>query len=47
MEEAKPYRVGMIGVGRKGHGHARGYMGNARCDVVAAADPVATPASPQ
>ena len=33
------YRVALIGCGRKGHGHARGYAGNARTEVVAAADP--------
>ncbi|NKB67250.1 MAG: hypothetical protein GKR89_09325 [Candidatus Latescibacteria bacterium] len=37
---AKPlYRVGLIGCGRKGHGHARGYLGNPRTELVAAADP--------
>jgi len=36
------YRAGMIGVGRKGHGHARGYQGNPRTEVVAAADPDAS-----
>ena len=33
------YRAGMIGVGRKGHGHARGYEGNPRTHLIAAADP--------
>ncbi len=33
------YRVGLIGCGRKGHGHARGYVGNPRTELVAAADP--------
>ena len=33
------YRVALIGCGRKGHGHARGYAGNPRTEVVAAADP--------
>jgi predicted dehydrogenase len=33
------YRVGLIGCGRKGHGHARGYVGNPRTEIVAAADP--------
>ena len=32
-------RVGLIGCGRKGHGHARGYVGNTRTELVAAADP--------
>ena len=39
MTQDKTYRVGMIGVGRKGHGHARGYEGNPRTEVVSAADP--------
>ena len=38
MAADKTYRVGMIGVGRKGHGHARGYEGNSRTEIVAAAD---------
>lgn len=38
MAADKTYRVGMIGVGRKGHGHARGYEGNPRTEIVAAAD---------
>ena len=43
MTTTKPiYRTGMIGVGRKGHGHARGYQGNPRTEVVAAADPDAS-----
>ena len=33
------YRVGMIGVGRKGTQHARAYALNPRTEVVAAADP--------
>ncbi len=33
------YRVGMIGVGRKGTGHANGYAHNPLTEVVAAADP--------
>ena len=33
------YRAALIGCGRKGHGHARGYAGNPRTEVVAAADP--------
>ena len=33
------YKVGMIGLGRKGHGHARGYEGNPRTEIVAGADP--------
>ena len=39
MIQEKIYRVGMIGIGRKGHGHARGYLGNPRTQVVAGADP--------
>ena len=39
MAAEKTYRAGIIGVGRKGHGHARGYAGNPRTEVVAAADP--------
>ena len=35
----KTYRVGLIGTGRKGNGHARGYEGNPRTELVAAADP--------
>ena len=38
MAAEKTYRAGIIGVGRKGHGHARGYAGNPRTEVVAAAD---------
>ncbi len=38
MAADKTYRVGMIGVGRKGHGHARGYEGNPRTEIVAGAD---------
>jgi predicted dehydrogenase len=34
-----PYRVGMIGVGRKGTSHARAYVLNPKTEVVAAADP--------
>ena len=37
--EKATYRVGMIGCGRKGHGHARGYEGNPQTEIVAAADP--------
>jgi len=38
-EKAQPvYRVGMIGVGRMGTTHARGYKFHARTEVVAAAD---------
>ncbi len=37
-EEAK-YRVGVIGCGRKGTGHARGYYLHPTTEVVAAADP--------
>ena len=33
------YRVGLIGTGRKGNGHARGYVANPRTELVAAADP--------
>ena len=33
------YRVGLIGVGRKGTGHATGYRHNPLTEVVAAADP--------
>ena len=39
MTPDKIYRVGLIGCGRKGHGHARGYVGNPRTEIVAAADP--------
>ena len=39
MAQDRIYRVGLIGCGRKGHGHARGYVGNPRTEVVAAADP--------
>lgn len=39
MEKDSIYRVGLIGCGRKGHGHARGYFGNPRTEIVAAADP--------
>jgi predicted dehydrogenase len=39
MTQENTYRVGMIGIGRKGHGHARGYVGNPRTEVVAGADP--------
>ena len=39
MSQDKMYRVGLIGCGRKGHGHARGYEGNPRTEIVAAADP--------
>ena len=42
MAAEKTYRAGIIGVGRKGHGHARGYAGNPRTEVVAAADPDAS-----
>ncbi|MED5415552.1 MAG: Gfo/Idh/MocA family oxidoreductase [Candidatus Latescibacterota bacterium] len=39
MNSDKPaYRVGLIGCGRKGHGHARGYVGNPHTELVAAAD---------
>ena len=38
-ENNKTYRVALIGCGRKGHGHARGYAGNPRTEIVAAADP--------
>ncbi|MBM3933730.1 MAG: Gfo/Idh/MocA family oxidoreductase [SAR202 cluster bacterium] len=34
----KKYRVGMIGVGRKGTQHARCYALNPKCEIVAAAD---------
>ena len=37
MTEAK-YRVGMIGIGRKGAQHARAYRINPRTQIVAAAD---------
>ena len=39
MTRDKTYRVGIIGCGRKGHGHARGYEGNPRTELVAAAEP--------
>ena len=39
MDSSGTYRVGLIGCGRKGHGHARGYVGNPRTEIVAAADP--------
>jgi predicted dehydrogenase len=39
MSADQTYRVGVIGCGRKGHGHARGYVGNPRTEIVAAADP--------
>ncbi len=39
MTTEKTYRVGLIGTGRKGNGHARGYEGNPRTELVAAADP--------
>ena len=39
MSDATTYRVGLIGCGRKGHGHARGYVGNPRTELAAAADP--------
>lgn len=42
MAQDKVYRVGLIGCGRKGHGHARGYEGNPRTRIVAAADPDAS-----
>ncbi len=38
-QDNRTYRVALIGCGRKGHGHARGYAGNPRTEVVAAADP--------
>ena len=38
-QDEKTYRVALIGCGRKGHGHARGYGGNPRTELVAAADP--------
>lgn len=38
MSEERGYRVGLIGCGRKGHGHARGYADNPRTELVAAAD---------
>ena len=34
----KPYRVGIIGVGRQGSHHARGFALHPRCEVVAGAD---------
>ncbi len=39
MSPDRVYRVGLIGCGRKGHGHARGYVGNPHTELVAAADP--------
>ena len=39
MPDEATYRIGLIGCGRKGHGHARGYVGNPRTQIVAAADP--------
>ena len=39
MTNERQYRVGLIGTGRKGNGHARGYEANPRTDLVAAADP--------
>jgi predicted dehydrogenase len=39
MASSETYRVGMIGLGRKGHGHARGYEGNPRTEIIAGADP--------
>jgi len=39
MTRDRTYHVGLIGCGRKGHGHARGYVGNPRTEIVAAADP--------
>ena len=39
MTTQKIYRVGLIGTGCKGNGHARGYEGNPRTELVAAADP--------
>ena len=42
MSQENIYRVGMIGIGRKGHGHARGYAGNPRTEVVAGTDPDAS-----
>ena len=38
MTTEKIYRVSLIGTGRKGNGHARGYEGNPRTKLVAAAD---------
>ena len=38
-QDHRTYRVALIGCGRKGHGHARGYAGNPSTEVVAAADP--------
>ena len=38
-QDNRTYRVALIGCGRKGHGHARGYAGNPRTEIVAAADP--------
>ena len=39
MNTEATYRVGLIGTGRKGNGHARGYVANPRTELVAAADP--------
>ena len=39
MNTDATYRVGLIGTGRKGNGHARGYVANPRTELVAAADP--------
>ena len=39
MNTETTYRVGLIGTGRKGNGHARGYVANPRTELVAAADP--------
>ena len=39
MTRDKTYRVGIIGCGRKGHGHARGFEGNPRTEIAAAAEP--------
>jgi hypothetical protein len=38
MATEKTYPVGMIGVGRKGQGHARGYERNPRTEIVVAVD---------
>ena len=35
-QDNRTYRVALIGCGRKGHGHARGYAGNPRTEIVAA-----------
>lgn len=42
-QDNRTYRVALIGCGRKGHGHGRGYAGNPRTEIVAAA--VETPRS--